>query len=124
MLGHDENVFAFQYGARRQTVGYFDRQADTPFDSNAIVIYYSRKSAVSQGRQRNLCRRNVPPEEAAAERGGKERRDRKGSAKRAAKRLKKKREKGRKKFLTMRGESGNINKLLREGRRSEKFKAS
>lgn len=35
VLGHDEYVFAFQYGARRQTVGYFDRQADTPFDINS-----------------------------------------------------------------------------------------
>ena len=31
VLGHDENVFTLENGTRRQTVGYFDRQADTPF---------------------------------------------------------------------------------------------
>ena len=65
--------------------------------------------------RRKKQRRNAASENAGTGKGG---------AKRFTKRLKKKREKERKKFLTMRGESGNINKLLREGRRSEKFKAS
>ena len=40
VLGHDENVFTFQHGSRRQTVGYFDGQADPSFYNKIASFQY------------------------------------------------------------------------------------